>query len=447
VDTMTGARSAALLTLPRATLLTLRRGALHAPAFAALLALAFGATPMSAQLPQASATALGMGYNTTASTRGFAAIANNPAGLGLDDSPDFSLAVPALAVQGGLGPVTLADLAEWEGRLVPASVKDEWLERVRESGGQSGPLLAGATPVALSLGSFGFQLSTQVGGEANLAPDAVELMLYGNAGRTGSAQDFDLEGSSLDGFILTTAAVAWGFRATDRLHLGVTGTYSVGSGLLVGRDVGSAFRSDPLGVEIRFPVLYPAWEEGEKFDNGSGVGLDVGALWVGPSLKVGATIQNLVSTFDWDLDGFSYVAGEGFFELGPWASDFEERPATGAPRTLLDAAEELTLKPVFAVGAELEPSPLLRLSGDIRKRVSGGLAVGPDFHMGVGAELRAVSFLPLYGHFSVVSEGVQLGGGASLVLGPVSLSGAGAYRTGDYGDGALGMVTLSFGAN
>ncbi|NIR34827.1 MAG: hypothetical protein GWN07_12025, partial [Actinobacteria bacterium] len=98
------------------------------------------------------------------------------------------------------------------------------------------------------------------------------------------------------------AAVAWGFRATDRLYLGVTGTYSVGSGLLVGRDAGSAFRSDPLGVEIRFPVLYPAWEEGREFDNGSGVGLDVGALWVGPSLKVGATIQNLVSTFDWDLD-------------------------------------------------------------------------------------------------------------------------------------------------
>ncbi|NIR34828.1 MAG: hypothetical protein GWN73_12620, partial [Actinobacteria bacterium] len=50
----------------------------------------------------------------------------------------------------------------------------------------------------------------------------------------------------------------------------------------------------------------------------------------------------------------------------PWASDFEERPATGAPPTLLDAAEELTLEPVFAVGAELEPSPLLRVSGDIR---------------------------------------------------------------------------------
>lgn len=412
-----------------------------------LVALVFGAAPLSAQLPQASATALGMGFNTTASTRGFAAIANNPAGLGMDDSPGFSLAVPAVVLEGGLGPVTLSDLADWEGRRPPVSVTDEWLERVTASGGQSGPLLAGATPVALSIGSFGFQLSSQVGGEANLAPDAVELLMYGNAGRTGTAEDFDLAGSSLDGFVLSTAAVAWGFQANERLFLGVTGTYSVGSGLLVGRDIGSAFRSDPAAVEVRFPVLYPAWEEGEEFNNGSGVGLDVGATWVGPSLTVGATIQNLVNTFEWDLEGFLYVPGEAVFNLGSSQSSFEEQPASGAPQALLDAADELTLKPVFAAGVELEPSPLLRLSGDIRKRVSGGVSVGPDFHMGVGAELRALSFLPLRGHFAVVSEGVQLGGGASLVLGPVNLTGAGAYRTGDFGDAALGMFTLSFGAN
>lgn len=412
-----------------------------------LLTFTFAAAPLSAQLPQASATALGMGFNTTASTRGFAAIANNPAGLGMDDSPGFSLAIPAVVLEGGFGPVTLSDLADWEGRRPPVSVRDEWLERVTASGGQSGPLLAGATPIALSIGSFGFQLSTQVGGEASLAPDAVELLMYGNAGRTGSAEDFDLAGSSLDGFVLSTAALAWGFQANERLFLGVTGTYSVGSGLLVGRDVGSAFRSDPVEVEVRFPVLYPDWEQGETFDNGSGVGLDVGATWVGPSLTVGATIQNLVNTFEWDLDGFLYVPGQAVFDLGSSESDFEEQPASGAPQELLDAAADLTLEPVFAVGVELEPSSLLRLSGDIRKRVSGGMSVGPDFHMGVGAELRALSFLPLRGHFAVVSEGVQVGGGASLVLGPVNLTGAGAYRTGDFGDAALGMFTLSFGAN
>jgi len=411
------------------------------------------AVPVHGQLPQASATALGMGFNTTASARGFAAIANNPAGLGMADSPGFSLAIPAVAVESGLGPVTLSDLADWDGQLVPASVKDDWLESVTASGGQTGTVFAAGTPVALSVGPLGFQLSSQVGGSLSLGSDAVELLLYGNAGRTGQAEDFDLQGSTLDAYILSTAAVSYGFRATPLLHLGVTGTYSVGSGLVVGRDNGSVLRSDPLSAQIEFPVLFTDYEDefgNERdgaFNNGSGFGLDVGAVWEGPAVTVGVTVQNLVNTFEWDLEGFSYLPGQAVFEQGSSESDFDEQPADGAPQSLLDAAEDLTLEPVFAVGVQLEPTSLLRLTADIRKRKSGGLVVGPDFHAGVGAELTLLSFLPLRAHLAKVSEGAQIGGGASLVLGPVNFSGAVALRTGDFGDATLGMVTLSFGGN
>lgn len=410
-----------------------------------LVMLALVGAPLSAQLPQASAAALGMGYNTTASARGFAAVANNPAGLGMIDSPGLSLAIPALAVESGLGPVTLADLADWEGRVLPAEVKDGWMGSVVESGGQGGSLALGVTPLALSIGPVGVQLSSRVGGEAILDADAVELLLYGNAGRTGTARDFDLEDSAIDAHLLSTAALSWGFRATDRLHLGATATYTVGSGLIVGRDAGTAIRSDPLSATVQFPVLFPSDSAG--FDNGSGVGLDLGAMWVGPSMTIGATIQNLVNTFAWDVERHSYVAGQALFEQGNAESDFEELPASEAPRSLLDAVDDLTLEPVFAVGIEMSPDPLWRLQADVRKRVSGGLGSGPDFHAGVGAELRALSVLPLRGHFAVVSGGVQVGGGASLVLGPVHLSGALALRTGDISNATLGMITLSFGGS
>lgn len=412
------------------------------------------ATPASAQLPQASATALGLGFNTTASSRGFAAVANNPAGLGLSDSPGFSLAVPALAVQAGLGPVTLQDLVDWQGTLVPATVKDEWLARVTESGSQSGAVGAGLTPLAFSLGGLGVQLSSQVGGETALGPDAVQLLLYGNAGRTGEPEDLDLDGSSLDGSLITTLAVAYGFRVSPGLHLGLTGKYTVGTALLLARDAGSALESDPPSIGVRFPALFtnlgdqvPAGVESDPVNNGSGVGLDIGAIWSGPALTVGATIQNLFNTFSWNVESLSYIPGEALFQQGNLASDFEERAATDAPQTVLDAVEELKPKPVFAVGVELEPSPILRLTGDIRKRVSGGLGVGPAFHIGTGAELRAVPFLPLRAHFAVVSGGVQVGGGAGLVLGPMNLNGAIALRTGDFGSATLGMVTLSFGGS
>jgi hypothetical protein len=106
-------------------------------------------------------------------------------------------------------------------------------------------------------------------------------------------------------------------------------------------------------------------------------------------------------------------------------------------------------KPPFLgqFSSAVAPSSLVSVTADIRKRVSGGLEFGPDFHAGVGAELRALSFLPLRAHAGVVSGGMQIGGGASLVLGPVNLTGAGAYRSGDAEDAVLGMLTLSFGAN
>ena len=413
----------------------------------ALLATALPARA-HAQIPQASATALGMGFNMTAAARGFAAIANNPAGLGHPSSPGFSLAIPAVAVQTGLGPVKLGELADWEGQLVPDQIKSDWLQRIVDEGGQSGSLAAGLTGLAMSVGPFGLQAGLIAGSEMSVAPGVAELLLYGNAGRTGSPGDFALADSEIDGFALSTVALSFGTQVSPSVYVGATGTYIIGNGLLIGRDAGGSVSSDPLGVELQFPMILPRTEEEDPaFENGTGVGLDVGALWEGPTLTLGATVQNMINTFDWDLTDHVYRAGEATYDAAQDTTDFDERPISEAPASLLEIAADRTIKPVLAVGAEWRPSSLLRLQGDIRKRVSGGLEIGPEFHAGVGAELRALSFLPLRAHLAVVTGGVQVGGGASLVLGPVNLTGAGALRTGDGGDAALGMFTLSFGAN
>ena len=415
--------------------------------FWALLAVT-AAIPVAAagQIPQASAAALGMGWNTTASARGFASVASNPAGLAHPSSPGFSLAIPAVAVESGLGPVKLSELAEWEGRLVTGPLKADWLQRVIDSGGQEGALGVGVTAVALSVGRIGFQVGAIAGGEMSLAPDAAELLLYGNAGRTGTPQDFELEGSRLDGFALSTAALSYGFRVSPRLSLGVTSTYTMGNGLIVGRDTGSSLAADPLGVTLQFPVVLPRTED-TAVNHGTGFGLDLGALWEGPVLTLGATVQNLFHTFEWELDDLSFMPGQAIFDGDTDASDFDERPASTAPASVLDVVAGRTIEPILSVGAEWRPSSLLRVQGDIRKRISGGLEIGPEFHAGAGVELQALPSLPLRAHTAVVSGGVQVGGGASLILGPVHLSGAGAYRTGDAQDAVLGMFTLSFGAN
>ena len=53
--------------------------------------------------------------------------------------------------------------------------------------------------------------------------------------------------------------------------------------------------------------------------------------------------------------------------------------------------------------------------------------------------------LHLRGGAAVITDGMQYGGGASLVLGPMNLSIAGALQMGVLGEKGLGQVTLSFG--
>jgi len=411
----------------------------------ALTLLAVHTGPASAQLPQASAAALGLGNNVTASARGFAAIANNPAGLGHPGSPGFSMAIPAVAFDLGMDPVTLGDLADWENELIPDATKAEWLARIRESGRQVGNLDLNATGLALSVGHVGLQISSIAVGLTDLAPDGAEALLFGNAGRTGAPADLALLGSAVDGFWLSTAALSFGFEATPSLYLGVTGKYTMGHGLVVGRDFGSAFSSDPLQVELEFPVLLPRTED-PSYNEGTGFGLDLGALWVGPEVTVGASLQNVFHTLEWDLDDMSYVPGLALFDHDTTSSDFDEQPASAAPQPLLDVVATRTIEPVLSVGAEWRPDIWWRFQADVRKRFGDGLELGPEFHAGVGAEFSAISFLPLRAHVAAVTGGIQLGGGASLVLGPVHLSGAGAYRTGD-ANSVIGMFTLSFGAS
>lgn len=412
---------------------------------AALSGMVLIAAPASAQLPQASSAALGLGFNMTAASYGFSAVANNPAGLAHPNSPAFSLAIPSIIGEAGVGPVTLAELKEWEERVVPDNVKDDWIQRIAASG-QAVSLSGGLTPFALNVGPIGFQLSTTVGGRASLNDDAAELLMYGNAGRSGSADDFDLEGSAIDGFVLTTGAVSLGMQTSPGLYLGGTLKYTVGNALALGRDGGTMLNSSPVSVDVDFPMIVNRTEDG-TINNGSGIGFDVGAIWVGEGLTLGATIENLFNTFEWSLDGLSYVPGQAVFDLTESTSDFDEQPASMAPSDLLAQVAEQTIKPAFSVGAALEASPMLHLRADIRKRSSEGLQLGPEFHAGVGAELRVLPILPLRAHVAKVTGGSQIGGGLSLVLGPVNLSGGIAVRTQEAENSTLGMFTLSFGAN
>jgi len=414
-------------------------------------ALAPALSPLGAQLTPGSAAALGMGNNYTALARGVSAMSFNPAGLGMPDSPTFSLALLPVVGHQGLQPVGLSDLVDVEGTLLSPAVKEDWLRRIGEAGGETGALGADVTALAFNGGPVGLQFSTLVRGGAALNEDGAEVLLYGNAGRTGSPENLNLQGSSLSGLAVSTVGVSLGLPlwvegragARNTLALGGTLKYSVGHALVHARDLGSGIVSDPLEVSVTFPMIVSDTSDVE-LDHGTGVGLDLGGLWKQGPWSVGVTVQNLVHSFEWDLEGMSYRPGELLFNEEVSESDFDARPADQAPESLKDDVADLTFKPRLAIGGAYDATPNLTVTADLAKRFGDGIQVGPELHVGMGLEYRALPWLPLRLGAAKITDGFQFGGGVTLALGPVYLGWAGALQRGDL-EGTLGSFSLSFG--
>ena len=423
---------------------------LHASAFTAIAvaALVGTAAPVDAQLAHASSTSLGMAGNNTAFVRGFGAISVNPAGIGMPGS-GFSLAVGPVSGRAGLSPITLGDLVDYEGVVVPASVRSEWLERVSASGGESGMLGAEVTALALTLGNMGFQFSTTAGADVNLPPGVVEAMLFGNAGRTGDPVDLSLTNAGVEAYAMSTAGVSFALPINPALVVGMTGKFTFGHALAVGRSTSGSLSADPISATVDFPLITSCVDEvvctQDPMGGGSGFGLDLGAMMDLGQITVGASLQNIISNFAWDETTLGYRPGTVVVDVGTAEAEYEEFPFDQAPAELRALIDDFTLKPSVRLGAAMELTPLLTVTGDIHGRLADeGIALQPNYSTGVGAQLD-LGLLQLRGGITKISDAMQYGGGTTLVVGPVNLSLAGGLIRGDLADTGLFQFGLSFG--
>ena len=416
----------------------------------ASLATAFSILPatLSGQLANASATALGTAGNTTATTRGIGAISANPAGLAMPGSRS-SFSVLPMTVRQGLGPVTMGDLAAFEGTLVPAAAKEEWLARVTEQDREVGSVGLELSEIALTTGRFGFQLSTLVGATADLSPGVVEALLFGNAGRTGQPADLSLGGSALDVFAVTSAGLAMGFPLRlegANAAVGATLKYSVGHLVVVGREQGGSITSSPLGVEADFPIISLP-DEADQADNGSGVGLDLGFQFQRGDASVGVALLNAFNTFAWKTENLVYRPGTALFSEDESTTDFDGLPLDSASAELRHHLDGLGFDPTLSVGAAFELGPRTTVSMDVRNRFGDGMSLSPKLHAGAGMEYRGLGALAVRGGAALVTDGFEVAGGASLAMGPVHLSVAGAARKTDTQTVNSAQVVLSFGGH
>lgn len=406
---------------------------------------AVAAAGAASQLPNASAAALAT-TGGTASASGYAALAWNPANLALPGDGRVTLAILPAGVVLGLGPVSLGDIADQGDRFVPAATREAWLQRIREAGGQRGAAGGDVTYVAGSVGRVGFQLGTTARSLSRLNPDAAELLLFGNAGR-GEPRDLALAGSSLDVAVASTAALGYAhpLRLPDgsRLAVGATFKYTVGHLLVTGRDAGSVARAEPVGLELRFPVVHT--DTSLAFDNGGGPGLDLGVSWQRGGWTAGVVLGNVVNGFRWDEERMLFRPGEALFTGDSTRTGFDARPLAEAPGELRGWVDRVRPARWLAAGAAVRLSPRLALNAEARTALEERTAFDPPTRLGVGAELRPVPWLPLRAGAALVDEGLQLGAGAGVVLGPLRLDGALAHRDDEAGGSTVGLVTLSFG--
>ena len=412
------------------------------------------ALSLSAQLPSASATALGLADNYTALARGFNAVAWNPAMLAMPGNPSFSLGILPLRGTAGIGPITLADVAGHESRFLDDAVKHEWLDRIIANGGEQGSASGDITYLGMSMGPIGFQLSTASHVVANLSPDAAELVLFGNAQRT-TGEEFELGSSSVQGMVTSTAAVSFAQSLPVRflvpvveqhLSIGVTVKYTVGNALVMGRNIGSSVSGTSGDIDVAFPVIQSdSVANASSLDRGRGFGIDVGAAWQGGPLSVSASLRNLYNSFAWDTSSFVYRPGRVQFDGTTGDAQFDMEAYTNAPEELKSAVRSFTYARQLVVGGAWRLNRNLLVSADVRQHVGEGLTVGPRSHIGLGAEVRPFTFLPLRAGYARVTDGYQLGAGAGLELGPVNLSASVGRRSSAFGTDDMAAFGLTFG--
>lgn len=398
-------------------------------------------------LPPAGARTLGLSGLGTAAPAGAESVSLNPATAALPGAPRFALTILPGAAGWNLDPVGLGDLADVAGTELSQETREQWMGRIEERGGFVGGLRGNATGIALTAGTLGVQVTTSAHGFAGLSPDAAELLLFGNAGRTGVARDMTLDDSRLDGAAYTTVAVSWALRVdswlrgfardgSDGLAVGVRASWSVGHALLLGRDLGSRVTADPLGVDLAFPVVYTEAAEARA---GDGFALALAAAWTSGAWSLGAVLHDAMNTFEWSEERLVFRAGEALLEGNGSVSDFEPRPFADAPVELRDRVRDWAPSPRLSLGAAWRPRSSLALVADVSRTFGEDPSRAARTRFGLGADYRALRWLALRGGVQAISGGMRLGGGVGFDLGPVDLSLGALHRTGtNRGDTTLG---------
>lgn len=164
-----------------------------------------------------------------------------------------------------------------------------------------------------------------------------------------------------------------------------------------------------------------------ELNNGNGMGLDVGLALETGAWSVGAAVQNVFNSFEWNEANLRYRPYHVTGSDGTLTTDMEERELETAPAAVRTHVAGLGFARGMALGAAYRRSHRTVLSGDVRVRGAGGIRTDARVHVGAGAQHRIDDATSLRAGAAVLSFGddelgAQLGAGIGRNIGGWNLS-------------------------
>lgn len=446
-----------------------------------LLALATLLLPTSALRAQVPATfnprALALGGTYASTARGFEAALSNPAMLAALGRPSFTLGLGQAGVETGSNSFSFSDFRKYANRTLTDADKTYLMGRIRaDDSTLTLRTIAGATPVGLSVGPFALAWYTAGGLDVSMGADAVELILYGNAHRSGNGQFFTARGSGGGGWAATVLAGSFALPiatvAGGRLAVGATYKRVLGHALGRAAEISSRFQVNPAfdvtaaghafytdqGADCENrPFSLSASDDPCSMNAGSGYGVDVGAvLQRGRGFTISAVLVNALAAMNWNAGRFIYERtvdtlmedGSGGVRDTAVSIMLRGTQIDGDPaaRALRDSVlAHGAFSQVMRVGVAVRRGAWLTLTAGGSVRLRDGVDDEPSQTVSAGGEMRLLKVIPLRaGIMTDLDKTLMFSAGSGLQLLGLNLDASIASISGSRRPGVIVGVGVSF---
>lgn len=410
------------------------------------------ATTAHAQLatPEARSFAMGGAYGSRA--LGYEAAFWNPANLGLSNNPSWSAGANASAYFSN-NALEYGDVTALYGEYLDTATKSQLLADVRrntDGGLATMNFDVGAQGLGASFGRFAFGLGGIGAGNAEITPDALELILFGNVGEDGTGRNFDFSGTEVDlwTFYGAHASYAQPFQFAalpgTNFSAGVTARYGVAGDLAKVTEANSQLIYEPLSLDVDMQKLQSAnGNAGRAFAADLGLAME----WQG-RFVVGASLTNAIQVVDWDASAFevtNYDISADYADIAVASTTVAYDELDAAGQQAIDGIlDDATLPRRLRFSSLARMTPQLDLSADYMEMIGGTLRSQWDRSLSAGAELRVIPMLPLRAGLATSFEHFAITGGVGFHASFLHVDfAAGRWGLGG-GDGFVSALSVSF---